>query len=311
MPILEITEADHRAATLAYRYRVAGLPWRSSQPITWLAPFCAVPNDAVAAPAPESCFSDEAFECVTTGWLAGEQRVVHARYQGGGCLLTVEHIGAFQVKPDCIVYPEPSPSVSTATLDEILLGPPLLLALAGNHRFALHASAVQMSGHGIWLFLGDSGTGKSTLAAYMDLQSLCQRVADDVLPVCWHRERFWALPWYPQLKLSREIQCGGGAISERLEISGMCQLNFVPATDAVTVERLSGHDAFVALVRQTVSARLFSPSLLAAHLDACARAVATFPLYRLGVPRQLTRLGEIHRILRQIASAERPGDHYR
>ena len=308
MPILELIGADCRAATLEYRYRVAGLPWRSSQPIDWLAPFGAAPHDSVAAAVPEFCFTDGAFDCATTGWLAGARRTVQARYRGGWCVLTVEGVGEFQVKPDRIVYPETRPGVSASTLGETLLGPPLLLALAGNRRFALHASAVQMGGHGLWLFLGDSGAGKSTLAAYIGAQPSCRRVADDVLPVCWRREQLWALPWYPQLKLGREAQCGGGAMPERLEVLGMCQLNFVSAVNSVAVERLSCPDALITLIRQTVSARLFSPALLAAHLDACARTVETLPLYRLDVPRQLARLGEVYRTL-QMTFPKRMGEN--
>jgi hypothetical protein len=304
LPILELIGADRRAATLEYRYRVAGLPWCSSQPINLLAPFRAAPHDSVAAAVPEFCFTDGAFDCATTGWLAGAQRTVQARYRDGWCVLTVAGVGQFQIKPDQIRGPETGPGLSSSTLNETLLGPPLLLALAGNRRFALHASAVRMGGHGLWLFLGDSGAGKSTLAAYVGSQPLCRRVADDVLPVCWDGERLWALPWYPQLKLGREAQCGGGAMPERLEVLGMCQLNFVSAVNSVAVERLSCPDALITLIRQTVSARLFSPALLAAHLDDCARAVAALPGYRLDVPRQLTRLGEVYQALHPIAFAE-------
>jgi hypothetical protein len=298
-------EGDNAAAR-DHCYRVAGLPWFSSQSIAALEAFSGAA--APAGPADSFIgFPDAGVSATTEGWLAGAQRSVRADYIGGACRVTVEGVGEFRVDPRRIDYPKPTATASLSALVEALLGPALLLALATAGRFALHASAAQIADHGLWLFVGDSGAGKSTLAASIGSNPGCLPVADDVLPVRWDGATLWALPWYPQLKLGNHGQYAPrGGMPEHLPVSALCALVPSHARDPVTIERLPLLEATTVLIRQTLSARLFSPDLLARHLHDFAGAATSIPLYRLHVPRDFGRLDEVYRTLRQTEATRAP-----
>jgi hypothetical protein len=298
LPSLRRGGETGNAAAREHCYRIAGLPWFSSRPIAALEAFSGAAAPAEEAESPAG-FPDAAVSATTEGWLAGMQRPTRADYIGGTCRVAVEGVCEFRVDPRRIDYPEPAATASPSVLVEALLGPPLLLALAAAGRFALHASAAQVADRGLWLFLGDSGAGKSTLAASIGSSPGCLPVADDVLPVRWDGETLWALPWYPQLKLGDHGQYARGGMPEQLPVFALCALAPGHARDPVTIERLSLLEATTVLIRQTVSARLFSPDLLARHLHDFARAATSIPLYRLHVPRDLGRLEEVYRTLRQ------------
>jgi len=305
LPILWRGGEGGDALAREHCYRVAGLPWLSSRSIAVLEAF-----SGAAAPAGQADsftgFPDAGVSATTEGWLAGAQRSIRADYSGGACRVTVEGVGEFRVDPRRIDYPKPTATASLSVLVEALLGPALLLALATAGRFALHASAAQVADQGLWLFLGDSGAGKSTLAASIGSNPGCRPVADDVLPVRWDGATLWALPWYPQLKLGDHGQYARGGMPEHLPVSALCALAPGHARDPVTIERLPLLEATTVLIRQTLSARLFSPDLLARHLHDFARAATSIPLYRLQVPRDLGRLDEVHRTLRQTEAARAP-----
>jgi len=67
----------------------------------------------------------------------------------------------------------------------------------------LHATAVATD-HGVVGFLGNSGDGKSTLAALL-LQQRCKLVTDDMLVLVRDRETWLAQPGPPRLKLYRDM----------------------------------------------------------------------------------------------------------
>lgn len=178
-----------------------------------------------------------------------------------------------------------------------VLGPGLLLALALQGSFALHAGAVARGGRAA-VFLGDSGAGKSTLSAALDRRRAdgWRRLADDVLPVAPGAEAgIDALPEFPQLKLGPEEQYVADPSSpERLPVAAFYLLE-TPAADedAVTITTLSPRDAAVALLTHTVASRLFAPDLAARHFAFCAAAAAAVPVRRLRYPRRLPALDAV------------------
>lgn len=93
----------------------------------------------------------------------------------------------------------PTPSVRHYLLDHVL---PRALDLWG--RNPLHATAVS-TGHGVLAFLGDTGTGKSTIAAALVARG-CELVSDDCL-VLEHKEgSIVAIPSYPGLRLHEDVR---------------------------------------------------------------------------------------------------------
>jgi hypothetical protein len=232
-------------------------------------------------------YSDEAF-------LNGAMRSVACSLGRSGHVLEVRGAGVFTVTPDgtSIEYAE-EPGADPSLLEAVRLGPALILALALQERFCLHASAVLIGGKAV-AFLGDSGAGKSTLATLLSRAGLAQRVADDILPVGAGPAAF---PGFPQLKLSPEEQpCR--SLPESLPLAAVYLLEPPIDGEAEVASRLLGkRDGMVALLAHTVAARLFGPDLLAQHLQIFAGIAERVPVRRLGYPRRLTVGGAVHRVV--------------
>jgi hypothetical protein len=282
------------------------VPWWASRRIAELEAFAAAdtadrPDREDDGPVP---FPDSGCSAATEGALAGALRRVSAVYRDGECDLSVEGVGGYRVGADGIAGSPAGAESMEAALLEALLGPALVLALAASRRFVLHASAVLVRERELIVFVGESGAGKSTLARHLGSRPGCRPVADDVLPVRWHEGVFEALPWFPQLKLGSGGQYAGGTMPERLRVARLFVVSLAPSTSAVDVTRLSGLDALAAMIRQTVSARLFSPTMLARNLRDLGDAVTSVPAYRLAVPRSLARLDEVGEVLDRVSEAE-------
>jgi hypothetical protein len=174
-------------------------------------------------------------------------------------------------------FPEPPP----VELGELLLGAPLLLALALRGTFCLHASAVLLP-EGAVAFLGESGAGKSTLARELHRHGLA-RVADDLLLVGAGKEVDEppvALPRFPQPRLAGIDQPAAAPVEARIAAI------YLLGGPAARVERrrISTVDATLSLARHTVAARLFAPELLARHLAFVGSLAAATPLRHLRYP---------------------------
>ncbi len=248
-----------------------------------------------------------------TGWVGGFEREVEVRTVPTGLLVALDGLcwqlissaGRIdRVGPDGELLDDRDPSPPWSDDDrELLLGPGLVLALALQGTWCLHASAAVREGQAV-AFLGESGVGKSTLAAHLggSLQSGWHLVADDILPVTAGEGGAFAWPRFPQRKLPADAQ-PGAALPERLPLAAICDL--VPAAPeaAPAAERLPEAAAATALLRQTAGARLFDAALLEAHLAFAAELAARVPVYRLAVPRRLEALGEVRRCVEELLGA--------
>lgn len=183
---------------------------------------------------------------------------------------------------------------------ELLLGPGLVLALALQGTWCLHASAA-VRGGAVVAFLGESGAGKSTLAAHLGgcLQEGWHLVADDILPVTEGEDGAWAWPRFPQRKLPPEAQ-PGPALPERLPLALVCDLLPAAPEAAPAAEWLPEAAAATALLRQTAGARLFDAELLEAHLAFAAALAARVPVCRLAVPRRLEALPAVREAIERL-----------
>lgn len=226
--------------------------------------------------------------------LNGEARFVECSLQASGYVLRAPGIGTFEVALDgsigeCTIESGADP----ATVEVFRLGPVLVLSLALQGRFCLHASAIGVDGRAV-AFLGASGAGKSTLAALLDGLRLAPRLADDILPVGSAAKVF---PRFPQLKLS-PAQHPSMHLPESLPLAAVYLLDS-PAERGpeVTSEPLQKRDALIALVSHTVATRLFGPDLLARHLDLFGELAETVPVRRLRYPRRFSVAAEVHRVV--------------
>jgi len=185
--------------------------------------------------------------------------------------------------------------------------------LAGS--VSLHASAVHVASGAIAL-VGDSGSGKSTMAMALVESAGASFVADDVVPVDWaggtaHAapvdDSYWLLDdarrWFgDSTDAPGKLACAPRArASVATPLLGIVDLAFGFDSRAVTVERLRGHEAFVVWSRAHVCFRCGLPGEDTRNLDARARLHAAVPVFRLQRPRSLATLAEGTQAVRRLA----------
>lgn len=246
----------------------------------------------------------------TTGWVGGIERDVEIRSAPSGFLLSLPGSSRLFIASDGrIERIRPDGSSLDAGPDappwsdddrELLLGPGLVLALALQGSWCLHASAAVREGQAV-AFLGESGVGKSTLAAHLGgcPQNGWHLVADDILPVTEGVDGAWAWPRFPQRKLPPDAQ-PGAALPERLPLAAIYDLVPVAPEAVPDAERLPEAATVTALLRQTAGARLFDADLLEAHLAFAAELAARVPVYRLAVPRRLEALPAVRETIERL-----------
>lgn len=221
-------------------------------------------------------------------WLGGRWRTAECWEDAAGYYLSIEGGGVFRIEEDGETLSGwPVSDLDPAVLAEILLGPPLMLALAHGGVFCLHASAVARRGVAA-AFVGVSGAGKSTLAAALDREGTWRRLADDVLPTRSAAGVVEALPDFPQLKLAPEAQAGVAAGGLRL-----ARIYRLEEAAEIEVERLTARDAAAAALGNTVAARLFGPALLSRHLGHAAEIAERVRVRRLAYPRVAAELPQL------------------
>jgi hypothetical protein len=233
------------------------------------------------------------------GWVAGAQRMVEVYRAAEGFRLKVEGCGEYFVLAGGESFGKLAESGDLSQLDrETLLGPVFVLALALRGTWSLHASAARFQEKTI-IFLGESGQGKSTLAAYLSQSAAWRRVADDILPVTDTASGLTVWPHFPQLKLSPENQPWIG-LPEHLPLDGICVLEAAGPEQEPELHRLAVSQAAQAFIGHIAGTRLFPPELLKKHLGFSAQAAAKVPAYRLVYPHRRETLPQVQELLEKL-----------
>lgn len=242
-----------------------------------------------------------------TGWVWGRQNSLEVGKSPLGMALKLSEGYECHIIPDgslsgITFYHESQMGLldKPDTLQEYgaLLGPALVLALGMNEVWCLHGSAVVFHDQ-LFVFLGESGFGKSTLAAYLSEQENWQLLADDILPVTLETSGLTAWPHFPQLKLPADAQ-PGFIWPEQVPISVICLLHPVDASDQPKVQSLSGLKAMQSLLSHTAGTRLLDDKLLEKHLEFCAQAVEHVSVYQLSYPHSKDALPQVKDLLENL-----------
>lgn len=298
--VLWVSSPETDQASSSYAYGVAGYILVSNQPVAEIAHFILPDSPSLPAPLslPETAarFSHasppQSSRLVFDGlaWWGGRQRHITSQATDEAIWLTNPEAGVAVVshmgQQITLLL---SPTNERADLP--LLGPALVLALALQGVFCLHASAV-VAGDRLVAFLGESGRGKSTLAAYLARD--WRRLADDMLPLAAGKTApaLACLP-FPQ------------PLADLVEISAAMPLSAAYVLDdgELSLQTLPPAAATLALARHTVAARLFPPNLLAHHFSFCAQLAAAIPVKSLRYRRCYTALPAV----RQAIAADLSG----
>lgn len=247
-------------------------------------------------------------------WLNDDQSVYLAFYRReGGYLLRFPDMADFEVASDGEdVRAWPTPEVTTGTLDHLWLNQVLPLALTRQGRLVLHASAVDISGHGV-AFLGDSGMGKSTLAASFAVSGT-RFLTDDGLLLEDEGGRPIIMPSHPSLRLWQDSEDAlvaqscerAPAVSftdkarlladpgflfrnEPCALSGVYFLD-KQDVDTVSIVPMRAGDVLMSYVQNSFLLDIDEREQLARHFDQLARLAAHPIHFRLDYPREYDQL---------------------
>ena len=230
-----------------------------------------------------------------------------------GYLLRFPDLADFEVSLDGLTAVAwPVPGVSPGTVEHLHLNQVLPLALSRQGRLVLHASAVAFDGIGV-AFTGESGRGKSTLAASFATTG-ARFLTDDGLRLDWLDGYCQITPSHPSVRLWEDSQEAlvpqAMNLAPAVEYTTKARLLASEAmafcdqpqplrrvyflgegvTPSLKIEAVRPAEALVELVRNSFLLDIEEKELLAWHFDEMVR-LAELPIYyRIDYPRRFEDL---------------------
>jgi hypothetical protein len=238
----------------------------------------------------------------------------------GGYLLRFPDLADFEVSGEGLdVSCFPAPHIRDATPEHLYLNQvlPLVLSKIGNYVF--HASAVEVS-EVSFAFLGESGRGKSTLAANF-VTNGHRLLTDDGLILERRNESFQVIPSHPSIRLWEDSQAmlAGMSAEPAAPLHFTTKTRFLagpglPYCDQprplravyflgdgsardIVFRRLSPAETLVGWLRNSFLLDVQDRSMLSAHFDRVAALANTLTCYHLDYPR---RFDDLDRLLAAI-----------
>ncbi len=224
--------------------------------------------------------------------------------------------GRFRVRAGREIRVRPELRADPALVRLYLLGPALATLLRQRGFLVLHASAAEVGVVAV-AFLGASGSGKSTLVAALVARGH-RLVSDDYLPVDVCPGGVTVPPGVPQLKLWRDAASILGSAAHPLYSGAekyavplrhtvamasheLRRVYVLTQGDSPEIQRLTPQGAMVELLRHSYGPRTLAGIRTAEHFRDCARVVDAVPIARLCVPRSLTALPDVCRLIEERA----------
>ena len=285
-----------------FSYRLCGQQLIVNKPVYALAAFSQrIQNGDTLSSAQEPA-KDGPTKVIFNGesWLAGKTRKISCLTSSDGYVVDIPDTACFQVNSDgsCIrllMDTARMPSAQSETqLEQLLLGPPLMLALALNNQFALHASAVMIDQKAV-LFVGDSGFGKSTIAKWLSEDAKINRLTDDISVIIDQHGDYLLESGFPQLKLEENQQ------NPHLPPTQITAVVLLHREQECTpqLSKLQTIESVAVLVNHSVASQLFDKQLAESHLSFMATLSSKVPIYRLDYPSGKENINKLTAILKQ------------
>lgn len=202
---------------------------------------------------------------------------------------------------------------SEVAIEEVLRGSVCSFVLLERRFEPLHASAVLLGGRCI-AFAGASGSGKSSLAAYLSQQG-ATFFSDDVLPLKYTRTGVRAFPGFPQMRLTpasaHELRLGPPGFSSgkmTLPVRGSARgakpiaavyllERRTGARGDLVIENLRAAQAFTALVSRTANLSQAAPWRMENQMRTLGWVAAHVPLRSLSYPSRYSAWPEMAELL--------------
>jgi hypothetical protein len=237
-----------------------------------------------------------------------------------GYLLRFPELADFQVSHDglCVTC-LPAPDVSNETVQHLYFNQVLPLALSRAGTLVFHASAVEL-GSGALVFMGESGRGKSTLAACF-CTSGHRFLTDDGLAVEEAEGGYRVLPSQPSIRLWEDseaalIHAGArkagpvdytpkariladASIAHCNQPRMLRRVYFLGAgeADTVRIEPVTPSEAFLELVKHSFLLDIEARDLITAQFHQLSRLVLEPVYFRLDYPRRFELLDDVQRAI--------------
>ncbi|NEO71947.1 hypothetical protein [Moorena sp. SIO3H5] len=229
-------------------------------------------------------------------------------------VIYLKDTGLFLVQGGNRITIIPAAEASLSRIQTALVGTVMAILLYQRGLLVLHASVVNING-GAVVFLGNSGEGKSSIAAALHTQGY-RIITDDVAPVTLDQGTAKVASSFPQIKLSREVAKVLGYDQDKLGLL-IAKLNkpgyrlnqdFTEALlpirciyvlvsgSQLSIKRLKRQEAVMELSHHSCLNSLFD-SEKACHLLQCAQLANQCSVYRLQRPRNLALLPELARLV--------------
>ena len=239
-----------------------------------------------------------------------------------GYLLRFPGLADFEVSADGkTVVAYPAEGANDATIEHLYINQLVPLALSRQGQPAFHASVVTVTG-GAVAFLGETGMGKSTLAASFALSD-ATFLTDDALLVEETGGTCMALPSHASLRLwedsAKALATEGAPLADSVSYSSKARLlageklsytekpqplvaAFVLEDQdgsAVFIKTLNGLDRYMAWVRNSFLLDVEDRDLLGQHFDWTHRISSEVPTFALDYPRDYGILPDVRHAIRQ------------
>jgi len=259
-------------------------------------------------------------------WVLPDGRLWTAFYRiGTGYLLRFPDLADFTLSPSGNdITAHPAPGVSEQTVEHLYLNQVLPLALSRQGRLVFHASAVEIEDAAV-AFMGESGKGKSTLAASFATCGF-RFLTDDGLLVESGDGGHQVMPSHPSIRLwldskaaliapdtptapaleftSKSRFLANDRIAFCDQARPLRRVYFLGDGSAATCvfERLAPTEAMLELVKHSFLLDIEEQDMLAAHFDELS-ALASRPIfYRLDYPRRYEDLAAVREAIVQHAA---------
>jgi len=220
----------------------------------------------------------------------------------------------------------PAPNVSQQTVEHLYLNQVLPLALGRQGKLVFHASAVEI-GDATVAFMGESGKGKSTLAASF-ATSGSRFLTDDGLMIEACGSGYQVMPSHPSIRLWQDSEAAliapGTPTAPALEFTSKSRFlagEAIPFCDtprplrrvyflgdgsaaAVTFQPMKPADALIELVKHSFLLDIEERAMLAAHFDELSGLASQPIFFRLGYPRRYEDLAAVREAIIEHASQD-------
>jgi hypothetical protein len=307
---------------------------------SWLRPGLLRPSRGLAdvlVADPEPRPANSTRSAALHGWHTAEgDEILSVSRLEDGFILRFPGVAGFGISPDArTVRPWPAIGTSTETLGHLLIDQVLPRLLAHRGQLVLHAAGIRMFPGMVVAFVGDSGRGKSTLAASFSRTGE-PILSDDAIVLRDEGGTVHALATYPSLRLwpdslnrlyearpdvmlmadystKRRVSAPHPAdeIEESTPLAALYLLGLPPpeANEVLSIEQVTPRNAVIPLLSSTFQLDVTDRHRTALLFERAASIADRLPVFELRYPRDFRLLPAVRDAINEHIETLRSVQH--